>query len=219
MLNTKQKFKIAGALVVLLLLAFGVSCDWFVNATLNSINIVPSSVSLTTLNSTQQLTATGTYSDNSTKNLTSNPGTSWSSSDPTIASVSSTGLVKALVVTSTANDITITATNVSSSGAVSGTSTVCVGTTCTGSSSGTVTISPDTTSYSLTGVGGVGAALNFSATVDGSTVSATWSSSDTAVINFTNTSTGIAAFEGQGTTTITASTSSGTGTLTITVGP
>ena len=216
MLNSQQKLKVSGALVILSLCAFIVACNgFFVNPTLSSIAITPSSPSLTTLNQTLQLTATGTYSDSTTKNLTAATGTAWSSSDPTAVSVTNAGLMKALSITAT-DSVTITVTNTTSSGAVSGTATVCVGSTCTTSS--TVTISPSTTSYSLSAEGGAGVGtIDFSALVNGSAVTATWSSSDTAVISFTDTTTGAAVFEGQGTTTITASTSSGTGTLTITV--
>jgi trimeric autotransporter adhesin len=217
MLNTKQKLKIPGAFVTLLFLAAVVGCNgFFVNPTLSSITVTPPSPSLTAVGQTQQLTATGTYSDGTTQNLTAASGTTWSSSDTAAVTVNKTGLIKAISLTA-ASSVTITVTNTTSAGAVSGTATVCVGSTCT--TSGTVAISPDTTSYSLSGVGGVGQPIDFTASVSGSTVSATWSSSNTSVINFTDATTGVAAFEGQGTTTITASTTSGTGSLTINVGP
>lgn len=44
--------------------------------------------------STQQFTATGKYSDNSTQDLTST--VTWSSSDNTIATISATGLASAV---------------------------------------------------------------------------------------------------------------------------
>src|SRR5579862_6181898 len=200
MLNSKQKIKIAGASGILFLSAFIVACNgFFVNPTLSSIAITPSSPSLTTVNQTQQLTATGTYSDSTTQNLTAATGTAWSSSDASAVSVTNGGVIKALSITAT-DSVTITVTNTTSSGAVSGTATVCVGSTCTTSS--TVTISPDTTSYSLTSSPS-GTAIDFTASVNGTNVSATWSSSNTSVILFTDTANGIAEIAGsQGTTTI-----------------
>ncbi len=68
---------------------------------------------------TQQLTATGTYSDASTKNLTAS--VAWSTSDSSIASVSSAGLVTAGGSTGLA---TITATDASTS--IDGTAAITV---------------------------------------------------------------------------------------------
>lgn len=58
-----------------------------------SIAISPSAVSILP-GSTQQLTATGTYSDNSTQNLTSS--VSWTSSSTIVASISNLGLATAI---------------------------------------------------------------------------------------------------------------------------
>ncbi len=60
------------------------------NATLSSIAITPASPVLA-LGQTTQLTATGTYSDGSSENITSQ--VQWSSSSSNVATVSSTGLV------------------------------------------------------------------------------------------------------------------------------
>ena len=60
------------------------------NATLTSIAITPSDPTLA-LGQTVQMTATGTYSDNSTVNLTSQ--VQWTSSAPAFATISSTGFV------------------------------------------------------------------------------------------------------------------------------
>jgi hypothetical protein len=65
---------------------------------------------------TEQLTATGVFSDNSTQNLTTQ--VTWSSSAPAVATISNTGLATTLILGST----TITAT----SGTVSGSTTLTV---------------------------------------------------------------------------------------------
>jgi uncharacterized protein YjdB len=88
---------------------------FIVNPTLTTITVTPETPSVT-VGSTQQMIATGTYSDSSTKNLTS-PAT-WSSSETDTASVSSAGLVTGVA----AGTATITAT----SGSISGATTVSV---------------------------------------------------------------------------------------------
>lgn len=62
-------------------------------AVLTSISVTPSSATLS-VSGTQQLTATGTYSDSSTPDITNS--VSWVSSDTAVATVSSTGLVTAV---------------------------------------------------------------------------------------------------------------------------
>ncbi len=64
-------------------------------ATLSSLSITPGNSSAAP-GSTPQLTAIGTYTDATTKTLTSQ--VTWSSSSPTVATVSPTGLVAALVI-------------------------------------------------------------------------------------------------------------------------
>jgi len=220
MLNTKQKFKILGALGVLFFLAFSASCDWFVNATLSSITITPTSPSLTTVGQTQQLTATGTFNDGSTQNITASSGTAWSSSDASAVTVTNQGLIKAVSITATSS-VTITVTNTSSTGAVSGTATVCVGSTCTTTS--TVSVSCDQCSgntVSLSANGGAGTEIQFTATQNGTDVSssATWSS-NSAAISISSTGGGIATLETTGTATITANVSGATGSVTVIVDP
>jgi hypothetical protein len=78
--------------------------------TLVSIAVTPGNLSIAN-GATVQLTATGTYSDNSPQDLTTQ--VLWSSSDSTKATVSSTGLVTAIATGST----TLTAT---SSGSITG---------------------------------------------------------------------------------------------------
>jgi uncharacterized protein YjdB len=62
----------------------------------NGLTLAPGNFTLTTFGATQQLTATATYSDGSTQNVTSNSGTNYTSSNTSVATVSSTGQVKAL---------------------------------------------------------------------------------------------------------------------------
>jgi trimeric autotransporter adhesin len=84
-----MKWKIAGAVAVLLLFAVGIGCNgFFVNPTLTGLTIGPTTSIQT--GSTVQMSAVGTYSDGSTNNVSS---VSWSSSDTTIASISTGGLV------------------------------------------------------------------------------------------------------------------------------
>jgi uncharacterized protein YjdB len=71
-----------------------VGCDgFFVDPTLSSITITPSTPALQNLDQTLQLTATGVFDDGSTKNVTASKGTTWSSSDPAGVTVSNTGMV------------------------------------------------------------------------------------------------------------------------------
>ncbi|MDD4985334.1 MAG: Ig-like domain-containing protein [Dehalococcoidales bacterium] len=62
--------------------------------TLSSIELAPQSLEELTVGATQQLTATGTYSDDSTKDITTEAN--WTSSDTAVATVSASGLVTAV---------------------------------------------------------------------------------------------------------------------------
>ncbi|MFT4114142.1 beta strand repeat-containing protein [Silvibacterium sp.] len=171
--------------------------------TLTSISVSPSTASVTT-GGNQQFTATGSYSDGSTQDLTSSA--TWSSSSPSVAVVSSDGLASGVA----AGTATITAT----SGSISGTATLTV----TGSGS-TVTglvITP-TSSQIISGL-----SENFTATAtygDGSThnvsSSVTWSSSNpaVAVVNSSGQVTGVA----PGTAVITGSIGSVTSQTTVVI--
>jgi hypothetical protein len=120
---TKNKLRLAGALATLATLALAVSCTgFFVNPTVSSITIDPPNptVSFGPNAATQQMTAIATYSDGSTGNLgagTSCTGNTvcWSSSDPTVASITTGGLLTGL----SAGTSTITA----ASGAITATTT------------------------------------------------------------------------------------------------
>ena len=73
-------------------------------ASLTSIAVTPASSSVV-VGSTQQFTATGTYSDNSTQPLTS---ATWSSSASAVATISSTGLATAMEMGTTTISATLT---------------------------------------------------------------------------------------------------------------
>lgn len=111
-----RKVQLLSAFAMFLLVASLVGCSgFFQDPVLTTLTIGPQSPNLQQ-GSTLQMSATGTYDDGSSKTLTS--GVFWSSSDNTIASISTGGKVTA----ASAGTATITA----SSGAVSGTSTITV---------------------------------------------------------------------------------------------
>lgn len=90
MLSSNKKLQIAGAVGTLLLFAFGIGCHgFFVNPTLTGLTVGPTT-SIGT-GSTVQMTAVGTYNDGSTGSISN---VFWSTSDSTIASVNTGGLVK-----------------------------------------------------------------------------------------------------------------------------
>ncbi len=157
--------------------------------TLSSISVSPASASLA-ISSTQSFTATGHYSDGTTKDLTSSA--SWSSSDSTVATISSGGLATGVA----AGTATVTAT----SGGKSGTATITV----TAANLTSITISPATASIEA------GATQQFMATghYDDSTTkdltgSVTWTSSDSSLASID--SAGLATGKAAGAVKITAS--------------
>lgn len=94
MSSTKLQIRAIGAVAALATLAFAISCKgFFVNPTLSSLTVTPISPSIQTgsTNNTVQMTAVGTFNDNST----GNPPVTWSisPSDGSIATISSNGLV------------------------------------------------------------------------------------------------------------------------------
>lgn len=123
MSSTKNKLRLAGAFAALATLALAVSCTgFFQNPTVSSITIDPPNptVAFGPNAATQQMTAAATYSDGSTGTLSA--GTSctgntvcWSSSDPTVASISEGGLLTGLsagttTITAASGSITATTT-------------------------------------------------------------------------------------------------------------
>ncbi len=171
--------------------------------TLTGVSVTPANPTVAN-GSTQQFTATGTYSDGSTADLT---GTvTWTSSDPTVATVDASGLLTAVAP----GTVTVTAT----SGSVSGATTA------------TVPAPPVLTGISVTPANPTvpkGTTRQFLATgaySDGSsadlTASVTWSSSKAAVATID--SSGLLSAVHPGTTTVTATSGSVSGSTTATVG-
>ena len=174
------------------------------NASLVSIAVTPANPSIAK-GTTEQFTATGTYSNGSTQNLTSS--VTWSSSSTSVATITSAGLATGVG--------TGTATIQATSGSVSGST----GLTVTSSSAILESIAVTPANASINS----GATQQFTATgtySNGSTQnltsSVTWSSSSTSVATIT--SAGLATGVGPGTTTIQATSGSISGSTTLTVG-
>ena len=175
-MSSTRKLQIFLSVTALFALALAVSCTgFFVNPTLTSITVGPNNVNLTQGN-TQQMTATGTFDDGSTKTLSSN--VVWSSSDKSIAPISSSGQVTA----ASAGTATITA----QSGTASGTATINV-------TLGNVTnlkVNPTTATIRSTSTQLFNALATIqgqSSTVDVSST-ATWTASPTSIVSIDNTS-------------------------------
>jgi hypothetical protein len=169
-----------------------------------SIAVTPANPSIAK-GATQQFTATGTYSDGSTQNLTNS--VSWTSSNTSLSTISNTGLASGVGPGSS----TIQAT----SGSVTGSTTLTVTTAAPVLKS--LAVTPANSSAS------VGTSVQFKASgtySDGSTKditsSVSWSSSNTFVATINSTS-GLAAARGQGTTTIQAASGTISGTTSLTV--
>jgi uncharacterized protein YjdB len=176
-------------------------------AVLESIAITPATPSIA-LGTTQQFTATGTYSDGSTQNLTSTA--TWSSDTPSTATINSTGLAQS-VAAGTAN---ISA----ASGAVSSSTVLTV----TSATLVSIAINPQTATVAL------GTTQQFTATgtfTDGTTQDLTqtgqWSSTVATVATISNTAgtAGLATTLSAGTTTIGVSSGSISATATLVVNP
>lgn len=118
-----RKLRLLAAFAPLLMLAFATGCrGFFVNPALTSLTVAPTSVSLIQ-GQAQQLTATGTFDDGSTSNLTGKA--TWSTSASAVATVSTGGLVTAAsAISNPPGTATITAT----SGTVTASSTITVNT-------------------------------------------------------------------------------------------
>jgi len=176
-----------------------------VTRSLQSIGVTPSNPSLAA-GTTLQLTATATYSDLATEDVTAS--TTWASSDASILTVSSSGLVTA-VAPGTA---TVTAT----SGSVAGSTTVTV----TAATLKSIAVTPPNPSAAK------GTTLQLTATgtySDNSTQDitgqVTWASSTTTVATVSNTagSQGLATALTVGTSTVSAALSGQTGSTVLTV--
>ena len=170
-------------------------------ATLVSISVTPANPSIAK-GKTQQFTATGTFSDGTTQNLSSTA--TWSSSSVTVATINTAGLATAADTGST----TIQA----SSGGVNGSTTLTV----TPATLVSIAVTPANPSVPKGGTQQFTATGTFSdGTTQNLTSTATWSSS--AVTVATINAAGLATAGGTGTTTIQAASSGITGNTTLTV--
>src|SRR5215475_6877895 len=116
MLSSRRKLQLVASFGLLVLIALvGVGCNgFFVDPILQTITVGPTGVGIL-VNKTQQMTAIGTYDDGSQKNITGSSGTTWTTDDQTIASVSTSGLVTGVG----AGNATVTVTNGVATGSAS----------------------------------------------------------------------------------------------------
>jgi len=168
------------------------SLDVNVAPKLVSIAVTPASSSIA-VDTTVQFTAIGTYSDSSTKNLTSS--VTWNSSNTSVATVSTTsptaGLAKAIASGST----TVTA----SSGSISGSAALTV----TSATAVSIIVTPTAVNLPLGLTQRFAANATFSdGTTQNVTGTATWKSSSTSIASITTS--GFATAKNVGTTNITA---------------
>src|SRR2546428_140754 len=173
--------------------------------TLSTIKETPTTPSIAN-GTTQQFTATGTYSDFTTQDLTTQ--VTWSSSNNTMATISNAGGSQGLATSVAAGTTTITATL----GGVSGSTTLTV----TNATLSTITVTPTNPSIAN------GTTRQFTATGTYSdfttqdlTTQVTWSSSNPAFATIG--SAGLATSVAAGTTTITATLGGVSGSTTLTV--
>jgi Big-like domain-containing protein len=174
--SLKRNLRILATFAALSLLALAAGCrGFFVNPTLTSITVAPTSASIIQGGS-QQINATGTFNDGSTKDLTGSA--TWTTSEPAVATVSKGGLVTAASsISNPPGTAIITAT----SGTITATSTITVNT-------GPLTAIAinTTTPHPAAGQTVVFTALGTysgSAQQQDITALVTWSSSNTAVIS------------------------------------
>ena len=206
MLKTGRKASLVAAFAVISMLGLSSGCrGFFVNPTLTSITITPSSPSVQ-VGGTQALVATGNYDDGTTKNLTGLA--TWTSSDTsqTFITLSSTGVVTGIKNTTTG--VTVTATYKG----ISGTASVTVGTQ-------TLVITSVPASTISLSLHPAGSTITFTATLNGVDVtsSTTFSAPNATVIDLSSGNPGT--IVAQGTVTVTGNDGSATGTLSVTVGP
>ncbi len=177
------------------------------NATLSSINITPTNP-VRAKGTTQQFTATGTYTDSTTQDLTAS--VTWSSTNSAVATISNASGTNGLATAVDTGSVTITAI----SGTVSSTTSFTV----TAATLVSITVTPTdpsiakgtTQQFTATGLYTDGTNQNLTTTV-------TWSSSSTSTATISNV--GLASAVNTGSTTITASMSGLSGTSTLTVTP
>ena len=179
------------------------------SATLVSIAVTPANPSIVK-GTTRQFTATGTYSDSTTQNLTTS--VTWGSSTSGVAAISNAAGSKGLATSAAAGSTTITAT----SGSISGSTTLTV----TSATLVSIAVNPTNpniaqgTTQQFTALG----IYSDSSTQD-LTTSVTWNSSASGVATISNAagSKGFATSVAAGSTTITATSGSIAGTTLLTV--
>ena len=178
-------------------------------AVLVSIAITPA-IPTIPLGTTQQFTATGTYTDGSTQNITDT--VQWSSDTPAVATIGNAAPTQGLVTSAGQGSANITA----ASGSITGSTTLTVSTAALIS----IAVTPATPTIAL------GATLQFTATgtfTDGTTQNltgtATWSSDtvSTATIGTPGVTIGLATGVGQGMANITATSGTVSGSTMLTV--
>lgn len=173
-----------GLIVAISSLAIAGGCTgFFVNPTLSSIAIGPQAQTITVNpKTTLQMSATGTYSDGSTQDLTGK--VLWSSSDTTCATISSSGLVSPAATVSGVCTATISASDGTISAA---TTTVTV----TEGMPTSILLKASPTNPAVNGVVTFQALATFpgSSTQQDITSSVTWLSSDTTDLQLSNGST------------------------------
>jgi trimeric autotransporter adhesin len=190
-----DKIRLLAAFTTVSMLVLAAGCHgFFVNPTLTSLAVTPSTASLI-VGQAQQLTATGTYGDGGTKDLTGSA--TWTTSDATVATVSAGGKVTAASsITNPPGTATITAT----SGSVVGTSSITVNT-------GVLTAIVISVSPNATPAAGSGLTFTALGTFTGSsqqqniTSQVTWISDNTTILPAPNS---------QGSTTVSSSATSRT---------
>lgn len=178
-------------------------------ATLSSIAVTPANPSVAK-GSVQQFTATGTYSDGTLLDVTTQ--VTWSSSATTVATISNVAGSQGKATTVNAGSTTITAT----SGTIAGSTTLTV----TAATLSTITVTPAAPSVARTYKIQFTATGNYSdSTQQNLTALVTWTSSNTAYATISNTSgsNGLATAVAAGTPTITATYSGKSGSTTMTV--
>ena len=178
-------------------------------AALVSIEVTPAAAGIAN-GLTQQFTATGVFSDNSTQDLTTQ--VTWTSSDSLVATVSNAAGSKGLATTTGVGSTTVSAT----SGAVTGDAALNV----TAATLVAIDVSPAAASvangltqqFTATGVFSDNTTQNL-------TTQVTWASSDSAVASVSNAagSNGLATASGAGSTTVSATSGAVTGSTTLTV--
>jgi Bacterial Ig-like domain (group 2) len=179
------------------------------DATLVSIEVTPATPSIAN-GLTQQFTATGLYTDNTTQDLTTQ--VTWASSDPAVATVSDAAGENGLATAASIGSTNVSAT----SGGVTGGTTLTV----TGATLVSIEMTP---SHSQAAAGTkaqfTATGLYTDNTAQDLTTQVTWASSDSTVATVSNAadSEGLATAVGAGSTTVSATSGGVTGDTTLTV--